>query len=294
MTNEEKPEEPADSNVWKKSMDGDQETYLDPYGLYRAWLRSVGEAQEQIKPSSMKMFDPKEVWQHWFEATTAAWRNAAEKGADPLGLTTQWLEMMEEARAKISAEGTIAADPFTLFKQWYDATSETWSKAVGDIIGSDRFMQMASQFLESYTSFARTFHRASEEYFSNLQLPTRSDIARVAELVINVEEKVDQLDFAFEGLEDSYAQSTTSEAIAGLAGRLDGVENKLDVLPAVLQKLATVERLEMRLDRVENKLDQLLLALEKIEAIPQAVRSTNSTRKSPGPRSGSTAGKTKA
>jgi polyhydroxyalkanoic acid synthase PhaR subunit len=294
MTKEEKPGEPADSNVWKKSMDGDQETYLDPYGLYRAWLRSVGEAQEQIKPSSMKMFDPKEVWQHWFEATTAAWRNAAEKGADPLGLTTQWLEMMEEARAKMSAEGTIAADPFTLFKQWYDATSETWSKAVGDIIGSDRFMQMASQFLESYTSFARTFHRASEEYFSNLQLPTRSDIARVAELVINVEEKVDQLDLAFEGLEDSYAQSTTSEAIAGLAGRLDGVENKLDVLPAVLQKLATVERLEMRLDRVENKLDQLLLALEKIEATPQAVRSTNSTRKSPGPRSGSTAGKTKA
>jgi hypothetical protein len=198
--------------------------------------------------------------------------------------------MMEEARAKISAEGTIAADPFTLFKQWYDATSETWSKAVGDIIGSDRFMQMASQFLESYTSFARTFHRASEEYFSNLQLPTRSDIARVAELVINVEEKVDQLDLAFEGLEDTYAQSTTSEAIAGLAGRLDGVENKLDVLPAVLQKLATVERLEMRLDRVENKLDQLLLALEKIEATPQAVRSTNSTRKSPGPRSGSAKG----
>jgi polyhydroxyalkanoic acid synthase PhaR subunit len=290
MTKEEKPEEPADSNAWKKSMDGDKETSLDPYGLYRAWLKSVGEAQEQIKPSSMKMFDPKEVWQHWFEATTAAWRNAAEKGADPLGLTTQWSEMMEEARAKISAEGTIAADPFTLFKQWYDATSETWSKAVGDIIGSDRFMQMASQFLESYTSFARTFHRASEEYFSNLQLPTRSDIARVAELVINVEEKVDQLDLAFEGLEDTYAQSTTSEAIAGLAGRLDGVENKLDVLPAVLQKLATVERLEMRLDRVENKLDQLLLALEKIEATPQAVRSTNSTRKSPGPRSGSAKG----
>lgn len=297
MTKEEKPEEPADSNVWKKSMDGDKETSLDPYGLYRAWLKSVGEAQEQIKPSSMKMFDPKEVWQHWFEATTAAWRSAAEKGADPSGLTTQWSEMMEEARAKISAEGTIAADPFTLFKQWYDATSETWSKAVGDIIGSDRFMQMASQFLESYTSFAKTFHRASEEYFSNLQLPTRSDIARVAELVINVEEKVDQLDLAFEGLEDTYAQSTTSEAIAGLAGRLDGVENTLDVLPAVLQKLATVERLEMRLDRVENKLDQLLLALEKIEATPQVVRSTNSTRKSPGPRSGSTkgqAGKTKA
>lgn len=297
MTKEEKPEEPADSNVWKKSMDGDKETSLDPYGLYRAWLKSVGEAQEQIKPSSMKMFDSKEVWQHWFEATTAAWRSAAEKGADPLGLTTQWSEMMEEARAKISAEGTIAADPFTLFKQWYDATSETWSKAVGDIIGSDRFMQMASQFLESYTSFAKTFHRASEEYFSNLQLPTRSDIARVAELVINVEEKVDQLDLAFEGLEDTYAQSTTSEAIAGLAGRLDGVENTLDALPAVLQKLATVERLEMRLDRVENKLDQLLLALEKIEATPQVVRSTNSTRKSPGPRNGSTkgqAGKTKA
>src|SRR5260370_9800894 len=107
-------------------------------------------------------------------------------------------------------------------------------------------MQMASQFLGSYTSFARTFHRGSEEYFSNLQLPTRSDIARVAELVINVEEKVDQLDLAFEGIEDTYAQSTTSEAIAGLAGGLDAMENPLAVLPAALQKLATLQRLAIR------------------------------------------------
>ena len=299
MPKEEKPADPMEwweqwydsvSNVWKKSVDGNKETYLDPYGLYRTWLKGVGEAQEQIKSSSMKMFDPKEVWQHWFESTTEAWRSAAEKGADPLGLTTQWLEMMEEARAKMSAEGSLPADPFTFFKQWYDSTSETWSKVVGEIIGSDRFMQMTSQFLESYTSFARTLRRASEEYFGNLQLPTRSDIARVAELVINVEEKVDQLDFAFEDLEDTHAQSTTSEAIAGLTGRLDGVENKLDVLPAVLQKLATVEHLEMRLDRVESKLDKLLLALEKMEETPQAVRSTNATRKSPSPRSGSTKG----
>ena len=278
------------SKVWANTLDGREETYVDPFGLYRTWLKSVGEAQEQIKASPTWMMDPKEAWKQWFEATTDAWRQAAEKGADPLGLTTQWLEMMEEAQAKMSAEGTIPADPFTLFKQWYDGASETWSKAVGEIIGSERFMQMASQFLESYTSFARTFHRASEEYFSNLQLPTRSDIARVAGLVINVEEKVDQLDFAFEDFRDTYAQSTTSEAIAGLAGRLDGVENKLDVLPAVLQKLASVERLEMRLDRVESKLDKLLLALEKSGATPQVARSTNATRKSPGPRRGATKG----
>ncbi len=99
--------------------------------------------------------DPQEAWKHWFEATTDVWKKATEPGADPLGLTTQWLEMMEEARAKLSAGGALPADPFTFLKQWYDATNETWSKAIGDIIGTEKFMEMGSQFLESYASPAK-------------------------------------------------------------------------------------------------------------------------------------------
>jgi len=286
MPEDNKKQEPADPmevwehwyettyDAWKNSIDGSKESFVDPYGLYHSWLKGIGEAQEQFKAGAAGLMDPQEAWKHWFEVTTDVWKKATEQGADPVGLTTQWLEMMEEARAKLPAGGVVPADPFTFLKQWYDATSETWSKVVGDMIGTEKFMDMASQFLESYASFTRTFNRASEAYFSRLQLPTRSDIARVAELIINLEEKVDRLDNEFEDFEDRYMQMTTGEATSGLSGRLERVESNVAAFPAA------VESLEKRLERVESKLDKLLEALEKpgSEEPAKAVRRAPATR----------------
>jgi polyhydroxyalkanoic acid synthase PhaR subunit len=202
--------------------------------------------------------DPMEVWEQWYETMTDTWRQTAEVRGDPLGLTTQWLERMEEARAKLLADVKLPADPFTFFKQWYDATSETWSTIVGNIIGTEKFMEGSSEFLKSYTSFYGTLRRANEEFLRNLQLPTRTDIARVAELVVNLEDKVDRLDSALEDSEDRSARLATSESVEYLHKR--------------------VEDLEKRLDRVEGKLDSVLAALEKMAAREPA-KSTEAVRR---------------
>jgi polyhydroxyalkanoic acid synthase PhaR subunit len=278
------------SKAWSKSLDGSKEAFVDPFGLYRTWLKSVDVTQEQMKVSPIGKMDPKEIWSQWLGASVDVWRKASEGGADPLGFTTQWLEMMEEARARILAEGNIPADPFTFIKQWYDATSETWAKVIGDIIGTDRFMESAKEFTESYTSFYRTFRRANEEFFRNLQLPTRSDIARVAELVIGLEDKVELIQDTLEDFEDNFAKAITSDlkehldqvemkldalpdilqqftAVDGLENRLDQVEMKLDALPATLQQLTTMDSLENRLNQVETKLDTLPTTLQKLTAV---------------------------
>ncbi len=267
------------TKAWSKNRNGSKEAYLDPFGTYQMWLKSVGNAQEQmqyqLKADAFGKLDPKEAWKQWFEASTDIWEKTAERGPDPLGLTTQWLEKMEEARARM-AEGNFPADPFTFMKQWYDATSETWATVIGDIIGTEKFMESASQFMESYTSFYSTFRRANEEFFGNLQLPTRSDIARVAELVIEVEDKVEQIEDALEDFEENRAKVVPVNQEA----RLEQVERKLDALSSYLQKLTTVDTLEKRLDRLESKLDKLLTALGKIRAeeLPKTSKSTNPTR----------------
>ncbi len=170
--------------------------------------------------NTQRAMDPTELWKQWYETSS-----------------NQWLEMMEEARAKMLAGESLPADPFTFFKQWYEATSETWSKVVGDVIGTEKFVEATSRFLESYTSFARTLRRTNEEYFRNLQLPTRSDIARVAELVVALEEKVDRIEDAFEEFQEG-PQVAISEVVEGLAKRLDRVESKLDKVLAALEKNA--------------------------------------------------------
>ena len=160
---------------------------------------------------------------------------------------------MEENRAKILAGATTPADPYTFFKQWYEASSETWSKVVGDIIGEEKFVENASQIMESYTSHYMVTRRANEDYFRNLQLPTRSDLVRVAEIIIALEEKVDRIDEAFDDIKDGSSQLATRDSLTDLEVRLGRVEKKLDTLSSVLEKLEAIEKLVKHADHIEKK-----------------------------------------
>jgi polyhydroxyalkanoic acid synthase PhaR subunit len=173
--------------------------------------------------------------------------------------------MMERVQEKLLAGDIVPADPFTFFKEWYEAISESWSQVVESTIASKQFLEFNKQFLESYTSFSKAFRRANEEYLRILQLPSRSDVSHVAELVVALEEKVDRLDDRFEDVEVGFSQTAKSEAIAGLEGRLITVESKLDTLRGNLEKDRTIEGLTQDLERVEGKLDKILAALSKIE-----------------------------
>jgi polyhydroxyalkanoic acid synthase PhaR subunit len=290
-TNEKSPIDPMElweqwyssaTNAWSNAMNGGKERYMDPFGLYQGWLKSMSEVQERLLANPTGLMDANQAWKLWFQAMTDGWRKAAELGGDPLGLMTSWLEMMEEMRTKLQASEGVPNDPFTFFKQWYDATNETWAKAVGEFIGTDRFMQGVRQSLENYSSFTRTFRHSSEEYLKTLQLPTRSDLARVAELVVNLEEKVDRIDDAFEEIEEGQTKVATGEAVANLEGRLEAVEDKLNTFPTILKKVEAVEGLAKRLDQLEDKIDKVLVALKKIEVKEQAEASKpakTSTRK---------------
>ena len=124
-------------------------------------------------------------------------------------------------------------DPLTLWLQWYNASSETWSRLAGDIVGTEAFIESASRFMGSYISFYSAFRRASEQYFRNLQLVTRPDIARVASLIVALEEKVDRIEESLEDAQDARSGATTGGA-AALEERLGRVESKLDQLLATV------------------------------------------------------------
>ncbi len=261
-----------------------KEMNSDPYGIYNIWLKSMRDGQEQMmKAGTSGMLDSSQAWKEWLEATMATWRKTTEIGTDPLGLTEQWLKMMERVQEKLLAGDIVPADPFTFFKEWYEAISDSWSRVIEDTIASEQFLEFNSQFLESYTSFSKAFRRANEEYLKILQLPSRSDVSHVGELVVALEEKFDQLEDRFEDIGDTVSQAAKSEAVAdlgehlvnvesklnesmtGVGGRLDSVESKLDTLHGNLERYQTIEGLTQRLEQVESKLDRVLTQLAKIE-----------------------------
>ena len=257
----------SNSAMWSNVMGGNKESFVDPYGLYSTWLKGMEEAQEQMKAGVSKMINPEDFWKNWFETTTTGWRKAAETGSDPFGLTTRWLELMEEAREKMFAGGNLPTDPFSFYKQWYDATSESWSKVVGDIIGTEEFSHAASQYMDNYLSFIKASRRVYEEYFQNLQLPTRSDISRVAGLVVALEDKVDQIEDVVEDFEDRIGQMATNDSFNSLNSRLDTLESKLAILPDVVEKVNALSGISSRLDNVEHQLTAVGTALTKVDAL---------------------------
>jgi hypothetical protein len=90
----------------------------------------------------------------------------------------------------------------------------------------------------------------------NRGVPTRSDVTRVAKLVVVVENKVDRIEEALEDL----VRGDSGSATAG----------------------AAVNGLEERMDRLEGKMDRILTALEKLgvdgQDTPKMPRSTSAQK----------------
>lgn len=226
------------AKLWSEAARGAQGG-MDPAGLYRQWFDSVRDAQERMIGAAPEAVvgDPgvQDIWRRWFEASTATWQKSAVLGQNALDLLPRWTQMLEEARDSLLAGGNLPTDPLQFATRWYNATSGPFSDFVGDVIEREEFLEPSSQFLQSYAGFYKVFKRNSEEYLKNLQLPVRSDISRVAGLVINLEDKVDRIEEVLEDFEYTSAKPASAGSVEALEKRLDRVEGKLDRLISALE-----------------------------------------------------------
>jgi polyhydroxyalkanoic acid synthase PhaR subunit len=229
----------AGSGVWADMLRRAGGSYVDPYGLYRQWFEGTRQRMMGAPVGRSEDADPQETWRKWFDATVESWERSAELGQEMLEITPRWIEMLEETRTNLMSVGSFPKDPLEFTVQWYNATSGPFSEFVHDVIEREEFLESASRWMQNYASFYKVFRSRTEEYLKSLQIPVRSDIARVAGLVVALEDKVDRIEEAFEEFEYGYAKPATAEELGELERRLDRVEGKLDRLLAVLENDST-------------------------------------------------------
>ena len=205
------------------------------------------------------------LWKQWFEAAQYSWEKAVGLGQEAVDLTPRWFATLDQIRNNLlSAEG-YPIDPLQFATRWYNATSGPLSDFVGDLIEREEILDVSSQFLQNYASFYKVFRRNSEEYLKGLSLPVRSDVTRVAGLVVALEDKMDRLEEAFEDFEYGYATPATAESVQGIEERIGRLEGALGSAEGAATA-ESVSNLEKRLDDVEGKLDQILIALQNSAA----------------------------
>ena len=99
-------------------------------------------------------------------------------------------------------EAGPSTDPFEVWREMYDANERAWTTALEEAMGSTEFRESSGKLLETMLAAQKSVRNNMRTYLETMNVPTREDIARLGELVIGLEEKIDQLTDRFDAIED--------------------------------------------------------------------------------------------
>lgn len=106
------------------------------------------------------------------------------------------------------------SDPFELWRQIYETNERAWNAVLERTVNNPAFAESSGKILETFLSAQKTVRDNMKSYLEGINLPTREDIARLGELIVSLEEKVDQLDDRLARIERSIAEASTSSSAA--------------------------------------------------------------------------------
>ena len=154
-------------------------------------------------------------------------------------------------------ENNNPLDPMATWRAARDASLESWSKLMTELVNSDAYSQATGQWLDTYLTFSQPFQRAIEtamtQVLTGLNMPIRTDVTNLAERLTNVEMRLDDLD-----------------------AKLDDIQLVAQSLPA--SKPAADTNVETRLDDLDAKLDDIQRAV-KVKALPATKRAADTSAK---------------
>jgi hypothetical protein len=147
-------------------------------------------------------------------------------------------------------------DPFEPMRRSYEEALDNWSTMMEQMVGAEGFASASNQLLKQYVEIEKSIRETSRATADALHIPTKDDVVRVAEQIVNVERKVDEVSRQGHGVAD-LVERMPVEGLAALPGRLLSLETKIDALSAAAADPADDELsgIAERLVALETKLD---------------------------------------
>ncbi|MGO0059135.1 hypothetical protein ACTID9_03820 [Brevibacillus fluminis] len=85
-------------------------------------------------------------------------------------------------------------DPFSIWKSMYTEMEPTISKSMQKWLESDEYAAFSGQLLTISLQMEQTMRKHAEQLFQTYNVPTKSDLARIMDLLIALEAKVDAVE----------------------------------------------------------------------------------------------------
>ncbi len=144
-------------------------------------------------------------------------------------------------------------DLIELWKKIYFSTEATCTNIGKEFVSSNAFVSLLGQMRDQYLSSHKFTAQVLEKYMDASPVVSKQDVARIAELVIALEDKQDKFDLQFSDNLNSIAdsllrlvtqqQSAQNEAVQ-LKQDLSTLNEKIDRIDAILQGLPAVKAKE--------------------------------------------------
>jgi polyhydroxyalkanoic acid synthase PhaR subunit len=133
-------------------------------------------------------------------------------------------------------------DPFLTWKEMYDKAESYIGKMLGETMNSEDFSKWMGSVLNFNLQLQKMIKETAERTLWQANMPSKEDLANVASLVVNVEEKVEALEELLEERQDH--PNTVKREITKLKNDMKRLEGKVDKLLALLDKEERVQNSE--------------------------------------------------
>ena len=182
---------------------------------------------------------------------------------------------------------TNPLDPLGTWRAARDASLESWSRMMIDLVNSEAYSQATSQWMDTYLTFSQPFKRVIEttmtQVLAGLNMPTRTDLTTLAGRFTNVEVRLDDLDAKLDDVERAVQPLTASKQAAdtNVEARLNDLDARLDDILRAIKSLPSPEQaadtnVEARLNDLDARLADIQQA---IKAKPAPKRSADTPAK---------------
>jgi len=115
------------------------------------------------------------LWLEWNKANQDLWNRMLQSWTNP----------------------TRQGDIFSLWPEWNKANQDLWNRMLQSWIETETFAQLLGKAMQNYLTMHEAFGKALQEYMvqalQTMKIASADDITRLAEMIINLENKVDQL-----------------------------------------------------------------------------------------------------
>ena len=122
-----------------------------------------------------RMTDMENLWLDWSRANQDLWNRLLQSWTSPTG----------------------PGDIFSLWLEWNKANQDLWNRMLQSWIETEAFAQLLGKAMQNYLTMHEAFGKAVQGHMvqalQTMKIASADDITRLAEMIINLENKVDQL-----------------------------------------------------------------------------------------------------